>query len=291
MSARIARRLVLPALALTALGQNPAAAEAPHTIARQAALKSGFSTRLTAAFDPVVSKYFSKMSVQPDAARKKLIADLIQGLESDQVWSKLDWFVICAAHDEQAGLLNAVNPDQSLSENGGVTFTTDVGFNGNGTSAYLAYPTTFTATGTMTLTSATIGAWSSNLVSTRADIGTVGSTNVYLVTSSNSRSISGRLLGATGITPPVSAVASERHLTLSRTGSTLKLYEEGSLVATSTVAPDAAPPSANGALLAGRAQFSDHTVNVAYSGGSLTDTDVQNLHSRLAVFLSAIHLP
>lgn len=291
MRARTLRRPILLALALTALGQYPAAAEAPHTIARQASVKSGFSTRLTPAYDAAVTAYFAAMTVQPDATRKALLANLIQGLEADGIWSKLDWFVICAAHDRQAGRINARNPSQQLTEQGTLSFTTDQGFTGDGTSSYLSYGTTFTASGTMTLTSATIGTWSSNIVSSRADIGTLTNSDIYIVAAKNPLSIAARLMGSSSLAGPSGAQISERHLTTTRTGSTATLLMEGVDVLQSTIAPDAAPPTSNGGLLLGRVQFSDHTINVGYSGAYLTDTEVGKLHARLATYLNAIGLP
>jgi len=290
MRTRILKRLILLTLALSALGQMPVVAQAPYTIARQASIKSGFSARLTSAYDPAVTAYFAAMTVQPDATRKALLAELIQGLEGDGVWSKLDWFVICAAHNEQAALINAKNPGQSLAKNGTISFATDRGFTGDGTSGYLSYGTTFTASGVMTLSSATIGAWASNINSTRADIGTFNN-NIYIVSSKYPLSISARLMGAVSIAAANGAQVTERHLTITRNGSAVTLLQAGSNIATATISPDAAPPNSNGGLLLGRAEYSDHTINVGYSCAYLTDIEVGKLHARLLTYLTAIGLP
>lgn len=87
-------------------------------------------------FDPDAVKYFAAMATQPNANRKKLLNDLIAGLRADGVWNKLFYLHICAAHSQQAGLLNARNPTGPSAFLQGSSFTTDRGFNhaiaGNG---------------------------------------------------------------------------------------------------------------------------------------------------------------
>ena len=78
------------------------------------------------------------MSVQPSAARKQLIDQLITSLKSAGIWSVLDNLQVYAAHDSQAALLNWKAPgvnDGSLVN--APAFTADLGFKGNGSSSYI----------------------------------------------------------------------------------------------------------------------------------------------------------
>jgi len=91
-----------------------------------------------AAFDPDAVALFAAMTTQPNAARKTLISDTIVALKAAGVWSLLDavWFM--AAHDSQASRLNWKAPTSfTLAEQGTIAFTTDRGWQGNGTTGYL----------------------------------------------------------------------------------------------------------------------------------------------------------
>lgn len=80
----------------------------------------------------------ARMSVAPDSTRRNHINNLIQSLKLSGVWSKLELFYVMAAHDAQAAQLNWVANANNLVPNSSPTFTTDRGYAGNGTSAYLA---------------------------------------------------------------------------------------------------------------------------------------------------------
>ena len=57
------------------------------------------------ASDSDAQAYFAAMTVQPSAARKGLLRDLIAGLKADGAWAKLRGFWLLAAHDAQAARL------------------------------------------------------------------------------------------------------------------------------------------------------------------------------------------
>lgn len=78
------------------------------------------------------------MSVQPDQRRTAIIDTFIGALKAAGVWSKIDAMWVAAAHDEQAGRLNWKSPGSfTLTAVNTPTFTTDRGFNGNGSTSYL----------------------------------------------------------------------------------------------------------------------------------------------------------
>lgn len=119
-----------------------------------------------ASFTPAANVLFAAMTTPPTQARKILINNLIVSLQNAGVWTLLDALYLLAAADSQAATLNWVAPATfTLTPTGSPTFTTDRGFTGNGSTAYLdtAY-TPSTAGKGMTLNDGHIAGWSlSNL--------------------------------------------------------------------------------------------------------------------------------
>jgi hypothetical protein len=82
-------------------------------------------------FDSDALAAFAAMDVEPSDSRKLLYNDLIVSLKDAGVWSKLTWLCMFAAHDDQAGLVNLINPTLEAAVGTVMpTFTTDRGFRG-----------------------------------------------------------------------------------------------------------------------------------------------------------------
>ena len=91
-----------------------------------------------AALDPDAATLIAAMTTAPDAARQTLISDHIIALKAAGIWSQLDTYYMMAAHHEQASRLNWKSPgDFALEANGGITFTVDRGWQGDGSTGYL----------------------------------------------------------------------------------------------------------------------------------------------------------
>jgi hypothetical protein len=88
-------------------------------------------------YDADAEAYFAAMSVEPDATRKGLLNDLIVGLKADSVWTKITWLSVLAAHDAQAARVNIKTPAQVATAINSPTFTTDLGYAGDGATSYL----------------------------------------------------------------------------------------------------------------------------------------------------------
>lgn len=122
---------------------------------------------------------FARMTVPPSNARKSLINQTISALLSAGVWQKLDALYVMAAHDAQAARLNWIADQYNLTAVNSPTFTTDSGYTGNGTNAYLStgmVASTLNASGKMKQNSLTMGAY----VLSEIDVlqAVVGSTNL-----------------------------------------------------------------------------------------------------------------
>lgn len=79
----------------------------------------------------------ARMSTFPGQARKSYINDLIVALKTAGVWSKLDVLYVYAAHTEQAALLNWIEDALNGTNTNSMVFTTDEGFKGGATNAYI----------------------------------------------------------------------------------------------------------------------------------------------------------
>jgi len=74
----------------------------------------------------------ARMSVQPSAARRTLINNLIVSLKNAGIWSKMDLLYVMAAHDQQAARLCWNNAAFNLTEVSTPTWTVDRGYTGDG---------------------------------------------------------------------------------------------------------------------------------------------------------------
>lgn len=57
-------------------------------------------------YDPDANRLFSRMTVAPTTARKRIISDTIRSLKRTGVWGQIVLLYVYAAHDKQASLLN-----------------------------------------------------------------------------------------------------------------------------------------------------------------------------------------
>jgi len=234
--------------------------------------------------------YFAAMSVQPDAARKGLINTLIAGLKSDGVWSQLGWLCLLAAHDEQAGRLNAINTAKALSAVNSPTFTTDRGFTGDGSTAYMDFGEQATASGNnYSQNACSRGVWcnsqtntssatmfSDNSASFRGHIGAIATGGTETIRASD----------ATGDTRTSSSKLG--HRAFSRTASNVKRGFLNGVRDINVSTASTGTAAANARLMANNAASCADRLAAAWLGGGLSDTDVANLHSRLNTYLTAI---
>lgn len=118
---------------------------------RRFMMRSGYTSAAVA--------LFARMTVQPTAARKRLINRTIKKFIADGVWDKLDAIYLTAAHTSQAGRLNWKGATFELTPVNTPTFTTDRGYSGDGVDDCLTTGFTPFSSGTMTADDHHMGVW------------------------------------------------------------------------------------------------------------------------------------
>ena len=250
-------------------------------------------------YDPSAMALFARMSVAPDSTRKGLIDHLVRSLKSSEVWGKLDALYLMAAHDSQAARRNWIADAYNLSAVSAPAFTTDRGFAGNGTSAYLSTglnPSTLDSGGLAKRDSAHMALWklTASYSSTKVLAGCRTSTTVFfdfVQTSSTGfvgRPNSGPAGGAITLTAEADMAC------ISRTSSSnVDYYWKGSFV-TSRADASVTPPNVSAVILAqnsdvsGVTGFANDQLAFFSIGSSLNSTEQANLRTAVRDYLVAV---
>ena len=246
--------------------------------------------------NPEATAYVARMDPAPDDARKALIDTLFSSLKSAGVLSKLDALWLMAAHAAQAGRLNLVSASYELSAINGPSFTTDRGYQGDGSSSYLKTGLVLSTAAKFTRNSASLGFWS--LTNSATDTFTMGA-RVNFDNKQNiiaPRSIAGNLEGRVNVGASPGGAATGNSLGLSsasRTApTTTNIYKNGVSASTYTNA-SVAPPALELYLLGGNGNGSlnlptQHRGAVAFAGSGLDGTEMLDLYNALNTYLTAI---
>lgn len=247
---------------------------------------------VASSYDIDAASYFAAMTVQPDATRKGLLNDLVVGLKADGVWAQLDWLLLLAAHNAQAGRVNVVVPSKVAAAINSPSFTADRGYTGDGASAYISYGESYGGSGKQYVRdNATLGVWVvSSATAALGQMGGQGSSGLLLTTASTS--IGWRVNQTTAFNISTAAIVTRPtrsgHVTASRSGASLSTgYINGMFVADSSTTSSALS-GATATVLLQNATYSPDRAIAAYSGASLTTAQAAALHNRLSTFLTAI---
>jgi hypothetical protein len=241
-----------------------------------------------------------------DSTHTTAYTNLINGLVSDGVWSKLDVLYVFATADTTTALLNLKSANFTGITHGPPTFTVDRGFTGADLSTTIWIDSGFNATTAsgagFTANSCHISAWvdtngASNIViGIEGDTGT-NRTNIYPWNSTTGNSEF--RINDSGSSAGVSIGNSTGHWVASRTSSTVSTgYRNGSSVAT--------PNAAAGTLQNGNIYVlavhnivngasgyhgSSQQVSAASIGAGLSSTDASNFYTRLRTYMTAVGVP
>lgn len=247
--------------------------------------------------------YFAAMTVQPDATRKGQLDTLIAGLKTDGVWTKLQALWLVGSHDAQAARVNARSPGTfDLTATNSPTFTTDRGYETNGSTSYL--DTNYVPSTSATQDDHALGAWV-NQTNNDTGSGSVNSMGGTISASFGSqiipRSAAGLLRGRVATTGPLdhtgATVTDKKGLTiLDRSTSALTTSSRNGDAVTGTSTAASTGLSTFSYYLLGlnnsgslsNTLGSTGRISAAFVGASLGATHRIALYNRLNTFLTAI---
>lgn len=236
-----------------------------------------------------------------DVAHQTAVNALICGLVTDSVWSKFDALYILATQSTAVAVLSLVSATYNATEQGGITFTTDRGYNGVNGSVPAKYLTTGFNPSTapspkFVQNSAHLSAWSvtnvtsdSNAIMGAAALGS-NENDVYpRFTDGNSYYVINGTFGS------VSNTGTNAHFLGNRSSSTgLQGYKNGASVLSTSVASQA--PLNRALVICGYdlgsvIATSGYQVGMASIGSSLSSTDATNFYNRLRTYMTAVGVP
>jgi hypothetical protein len=234
----------------------------------------------------------ARMTSAPDSTRQNLINNLIVDAKADGWWTKLDWFVALAAHDSQASLLNWKPGSKAMTTAGTITFDTNLGYRGDGSTGYLTFGEAYNAGGNQyALNSCSLGAYcnqQNGVAGNRVHMGDLEASlnRVRFNAASGGAAETWRLNASVNTNAPVSTTRTG-HRTIVRTDSSNNHFYKGGVKTSSTQA-SANVPTAHGSVLRALTEYCADRMAVVYFGTQLTDGDVANINTRVSTFLTAI---
>lgn len=235
------------------------------------------------------------MTVQPSAGRTALINDTIFQLKNAGLWATFDFFIVFAAHHDQAGRINWVNPAQVASVLGGpLVFTFNQGFASDGTSSYLGAGVLWSALTKFTQDSAAIGVWATtNVQSGGALIGQPTTARALINPRTGSDLVSSRLNSTGTNTVALPGTDGHGHTVTTRSGAAgYDVYRAGSLL-TNFVAASVARVAEEVVFLRSAATFSNAALilGIAHGGSALTGAQISTLNGILSTYMGGVGSP
>jgi len=242
--------------------------------------------------------YIARLSSVPSAERKYRIDTFIKALKAAGLWSKIDALWDLCAGSEADSLRNIKSTSFSLAKTGTVTFTPNIGANGDGSTGYLSTQfTPSTAGGQYAQNSATVGAFVNNpdIAANKFVVGTNNSTfgprlRPAQVTSAT-YGVAGFINNGTAFTGTRKAKPTPVLASISRTASTsAAVYENGANTGSDANASTGNPTQAIW-LMRNSTNYSSETLAFAYVGGGLNDAENAALWDAIRVYLNAVQRP
>lgn len=238
-----------------------------------------------------------------DATHTNAYTDLINGLVTDGIWSKLDALYIYATQDQTTALLNLVSSSYNAAKHGTPTFTADRGFTGTDSSSTIYLDSGFnpsTATSPKyTQNSGHMSAWNvNNAWAAYGAIGVIdfGSGHNSIVVPQDSGSGYGRLsINSAGVADNITISNASGHFIANRSGSNARQgYRNGSSSYTGSDG-SIAPMNFNIFMLGynsnGTPAGSGYQQAMNSIGASLSSTDATNFYNRLRTYMTAVGVP
>lgn len=250
--------------------------------------RTGFSA---SSYSAEATTLFSAMTVQPDSARKKAIDDFITGCKSDGNWTLFDGVWFLAAHDRQAGKLNWKAPSSyTITEVNSPTFTTDRGFDFDGTTQYLRTGLVPSTGGlNYALNSNSFGVYVRENVTGGVNMGCASGSNETWVIARSSSNNFAMMDNSTSSASNANSTATGLSSVKREASNVTRGYRNSSILFTSAIASVGIPTvefyisAKNGGGTANN--FSPQQIAFAFVGGSI---DIVKLYDRVLTYLTSL---
>lgn len=251
------------------------------------------ATGTVSAYSAEATALFARMTSQPDATRKGHINTLITALKTASVWTKFDAFYILAAHDSQAALLNWVSTSFNATATSSPAFTTDRGYTGNGTSAYLdtGFNPTSASSPKYAAASATLGAWSlSNTTGfNEYAIGSQSTNAAALNPRSTVANTTRGIINRSTVENFGSNTRGDGLHMLTRTASNVtQSYVNGAANGAASGNANNAFPNVNIAILSCNLNYSSRQIALAFIGQGFNSTEATAIYNACSAYLTAV---
>lgn len=252
-------------------------------------------------FIPASEAYYAVPSVDPatlawvsavvgnggtvSAARQSLVDALIAGLRADGVWSKLDRLWVFAAENSASALTDMVADSLATAVNS-PTFTTDRGYNTNG-SASMYVDTNFTSGTNYTQDAAHASIWQLSdpgTVNPMIYDGAPSGTNFNFYPNAGGTQFWRLNANAGGAFTVADGVAF--HLGNRTSSTNTDGYRNGASLGSSSSTSTGLPAAGLRLGIQNDGQFAEFS-----AGGTLSSTDASNLYSRLRTYMTAVGVP
>ncbi len=227
--------------------------------------------------------------------------NLINGLDTDGLFAKLDFLHVYATQDSATALLNLVSTSFNGTSHGSPTFTADRGYTGVESSNTVYIDTGFTpSSGTpqYTQNSAHLSAWAlNNITSGHPAIGLVSSgapneSDLYVKFSDNNTYYRVNGAGASGF---ANATAIGHYIGTRTSSSNVDGYKNGSSVGSTSGSSQVTTALGNFYTLGINSDAtplgSGHQLAAASAGAAFNSTEASNFYTRLRTFGTAVGVP
>lgn len=250
---------------------------------------------VSASYEAESEAIFAAFTTPPDNTRKGHINTCVAALKSGSVWTKLDVLQVYAAADTQAALINWKNPGTFNATLGGTTtFTTDRGYESNGSTGYVdSNFNASTAGGNYTRNSCTAFAWSltANPSAQHWIVGSASGFAVFVVSDADNNNILRvKAQGSTDFDYSVGASGNAGLFAFNRDGANSEQsYKNGAQVATAASASVALVNTKFLSLqCAGNFSPASSLVGCMGFGGSLTSGEHDALYDALLAYMQGV---
>jgi hypothetical protein len=243
---------------------------------------SAFETE-TAAWESAVVAAGGAVS----SGRKTTVDTLIKGLKTDGVWTKLERLWLFAAENGPSSWKDLTTASNASLINS-PSFTTDRGYTGNGTNAYIDSNFNLSTATKFVQNSACIFAWSNTSgAEPKAIAGTGNTVNTIYPNYGGTSYMAVNSTANTQDTAPGSVGL----FSITRSGSNATaIYYNGGLIVVGAD-PSSPPVNSNLLFLSESSTFTARQVCCGGAGAHLTATDQSNLYNKLRTYMTAVGVP